>query len=180
MRTVQITGFNPTNGPIDTRVTLSLTEMPSDASVSNTTVLLSGSPTVNVTAVDVRGGTIDVTILANSQSGDFEVTVQRQPVPVSAQSSTIFTVDAAPGVTQITGMQPRTVVRGQTPLTLSGQNLNQIKYLRIGSVNVLNLQHLNSEMVRVTVPAAVQTGQQRVSGQTQDRQVNCPFMLTVQ
>ncbi|WP_327248871.1 IPT/TIG domain-containing protein [Streptomyces sp. NBC_01320] len=177
---MQITGFNPTNGPVDTRVTLSLTDMPSDASISNTTVLLSGSPTVNVTAVDTRGGTIDVTILANSQSGDFEVTVQKQPVPVTAQSSTIFTVNAAPGAAQITGMQPRTVVRGETPLTLSGQNLDQIKYLRIGVVNVLSLTHLNSEMVRVTVPAAVQPGQQRVTGQTQDRQVNCPFILTVQ
>ncbi|MFB6781561.1 IPT/TIG domain-containing protein [Streptomyces sp. NPDC056352] len=177
---MQITGFNPTNGPVDTRVTLSLTDMPSDASISNTTVLLSGSPTVNVTAVDTRGGTIDVTILANSQSGDFEVTVQKQPVPVTAQSSTIFTVNAAPGAAQITGMQPRTVVRGETPLTLSGQNLDQIRYLRIGVVNVLSLTHLNSEMVRVTVPAAVQPGQQRVTGQTQDRQVNCPFILTVQ
>ncbi|WP_326793545.1 IPT/TIG domain-containing protein (plasmid) [Streptomyces sp. NBC_00841] len=180
MRTVQITGFNPTNGPVDTRVTLSLTDMPSDASINNTTVLLSGSPTVDVTAVDTRGSTINVTILANSQSGDFEVTVQSPTGPVSAQSSTVFTVNATPGAAQITGMQPRTAVRGQTPLTLTGQNLNQIKYLRIGNVNVLSLQHLNSEMVRVTVPAAVQPGQQRVTGQTQDRQVNCPYMLTVQ
>ncbi|MFV5997794.1 hypothetical protein ACNPQM_36790 [Streptomyces sp. NPDC056231] len=177
---MQITGFNPTNGPVDTRVTLSLTDIPSDASINNTTVLLSGSPTVDVTAVDTRAGTINVTILANSQSGDFEVTVQSPTGPVSAQSATIFTVNATPGAAQITGMQPRTAIRGQTPLTLSGQNLNQIKYVRIGNVNVLNVTHLDSEMVRVTVPVAVQLGQQRVTGQTQDRQVNCPYTLTVQ
>jgi len=183
MRTVHITDFNPTSGPVETRVSLSLTDMPADASIDNTTVLLSGSPSVNVTAVEATNGTgtIDVTIESNSQSGDFGVAVQSRQGSASAQSSTIFTVNAAPGEPQIRNMTPRTAVAGRTLLTLTGQNLDQIQYLRIGNVNVMSLQHLSPEMVRAMVPAAVQSGQQRVSGQSQEYgRVNCPYMLTVQ
>ncbi len=178
-KTVQITDFKPPNGPVETKVSLSLTDMPSDASIENTMVLLSGSPSANVTAV--TNGTIEVTIETNAQSGEFGVTVRSGQGPASAQSSTIFTVDAAPGKPQIRNMTPRTAAAGRTLLTLAGQHLDQIQYLRIGNVNVMSLQHPSPETIRAMVPTAVQSGQQRVTGQSQEYgRVNCPYMLTVQ
>ncbi|WP_406481643.1 IPT/TIG domain-containing protein [Streptomyces sp. NBC_01615] len=178
---MQITDFKPPSGPVETKVSLSLTDMPSDASIENTTVLLSGSPSANVTAVEATNGTIEVTIETNAQSGEFGVTVRSGQGPASAQSSTVFTVDASPGEPQIRNMTPRTAVAGRTLLTLTGQHLDQIQYLRIGNVNVMSLQHPSPETIRAMVPTAVQSGQQRVTGQSQEYgRVNCPYMLTVQ
>ncbi|MEU1789612.1 IPT/TIG domain-containing protein [Streptomyces sparsogenes] len=180
---MQIRDFNPASGDVETRVSLSLVDVPSDATTGNTTVFLSGSPTVDVVAVEAANGIgrIDVIIEANSQSGDFGVTVESRQGFVSAQSSTIFTVVPGPEEPQIRNVTPRTAIAGRTLLTLTGRNLDQIQYLRIGSVNVVSLQHPSPEMVRVMVPSAVQAGQQRVIGQSQEYgRVNCPFMLTVQ
>jgi hypothetical protein len=182
---VNITGFNPTTGDDGTQVTLSLTGMPPDADDGNTSVVLSGDSTVTVDDVTVAAngdGTIDATLEANSQSGEFAVIINSPSQGwVTAQSAGIFTVNAPAGEPLITNMNPRTAIAGQTPLTLTGQNLNEIQYARIGNVAVMAIQHPTDTMIRLMVPASTQSGQQRVSGQSQQYgRVNCPYMLTVQ
>ena len=180
---MQIDGFNPTNGPVGTDVTLSLTDMPADASDGNTVVFLSGSPTVKVNSVNVNSdgsGTMEVAIEVNSQSGDFSVVVDSQEGYISAQSGAIFVVGVPATEPQITNMTPRTAVAGQTQVTLSGTNLGEIQYVNVGSVRVMNIQHPTDNMIRFTVPSVAQSGQQRVTGQSQEYgRVNCPYMLTV-
>ncbi|HEX8094398.1 IPT/TIG domain-containing protein [Jatrophihabitans sp.] len=182
---MNITSFTPTSGPADTVVTLSLTDMPPDASTDNTVVILSGSPMVTVETVTVGAdgsGTIEVTIEMNAQSGDFGVLVSSQQGYATAQSASIFTVDLPANQPQITNMTPRTAVAGQTQIMLSGVNLDEIQYVRVGNTAVMTIQHATpSTMIRFMVPSTAQSGQQRVYGQSQEYgRVNSPYMLTVQ
>jgi hypothetical protein len=159
--------------------------MPTDADDGNTSVFLSGDATVTVNSVTVDNagnGTVDLTIEDNAQSGDFVVIVNSPSQGwQNAQSAAIFTVAVPAHEPQITNLNPRQATAGQTQITLSGQNLDEIGYVRIGNTTIMNIQHIGTTMIRLTVPVSVQTGQQRVYGQSQQYgRVNCPYMLTVQ
>jgi hypothetical protein len=180
---MQITNFDPASGDIGTQVTLSLTEMPADASADNTVVQLSGVPTVDVQSVNVaqdKSGTIAATIGENSQSGDFSVVVLSQNGAVDAQSAQVFTVKQPAGQPRITKASPAKVVAGQSQLTLTGTGLDEISYVVIGSVQVSALSYSGSTQIRFLVPSAVAAGPQRVYGiSTQYGQVRAPLAVTV-
>ncbi|MBB2487777.1 IPT/TIG domain-containing protein [Mitsuaria sp. WAJ17] len=174
-----ITGFNPTHGREGTDVTLTLTDMPPGATLTNTDVLLSGTAVGDITAVDPIGGTVEITIGNNNQSGEFIVLVNYNE---HAQSAGIFTVDKPQHEPIFTNMQPRQATAGQTMVTLSGQNLGEVESIRIGGSAVMNILHTGNTMIRFTVPPTIEAGQQyRVSGQSQQYgMVNVPYMLDVQ
>lgn len=175
---MEITGFNPTSGREGTPVTISLTDMPADSAVDNTTVLLSGSTSVNVTSVDPQAGTVSVTIASNAQSGEFAVVVNSGGEWFDAQSAEIFDVDVPVGEPRITNLIPTTAAVN-TQITLMGQNLTGAQFVRVGSVVVTSIQ-VSSSSIRFMLPSTVQPGTQRISARYQEYgTVNCPRILTV-
>ncbi|WP_165983870.1 IPT/TIG domain-containing protein [Streptomyces sp. YIM 98790] len=177
---MEITSFDPTSGSVNTAVTLSLSDMPSDSASDNTSVYLNGLSTVTVNTVDPQAGTVGITIGPNSQSGEFVVVVQSPSQgTVSAQSADNFTVGAQPEEPQIESMRPNPVSVSQQ-LALTGRNLQSVKSVFIGVTRIYNIQ-VSSTMIRLTVPGSVQAGKKyRVAGQTDKYgKVYAPGMLSV-
>lgn len=175
---IQITGFDPTHGPIGTNVTLTLTGMPPTATADNTYVSLGGTQVLLVLAVDPAAGTIEVRTSTNNQSGEFLVFIADE----EAESADVFTVDRGPGAPQFTNMQPRQVTHGEAErITLTGTNLDQIYLVHVGNVQVLNPLHTGSTTIRFQLPQGVQPGRQRVAGVSRQYGTEfVPFYLTVQ
>lgn len=179
---MNITGFNPNQGGPNTQVTINLTEMPADAVRDNTFALLSGD-SVDVVSVTVNpngSGTVTASIEENSQSGEFVVMVQSAQGLADAQSAGVFTVNRPAGEPIFQNMNPRQGMPGITQVTLSGQNLNEVQFVRVGNTAVMNIQHTGNTMIRFTIPASAQAGSVRVSGNSQEYgRVNVPFMLNI-
>jgi hypothetical protein len=175
---MNITGFNPTSGGDQTPVTIQLTGMPADSAVENTTVMLSGSASVSVNAVDPTAGTVDVTIESNAQSGEFVVLVNSVAGYADAQSAQTFDVQGAAGEPRITGLIP-TPTTANSQVTLNGQNLTGARFVRVGSATVMSLS-VSANAIRFRLPATVQPGTYRVTvNYEQYGTVNCPRQLTV-
>lgn len=177
---MDITGFAPTHGPADTEVTLTLTQMPMDATAENTNVFLGGSPVLSIGEVQVNqggSGTIAVTVGENDQSGEFLVMIGQ----TTAQSAATFTLDQPEGRPQITSMLPTVATHGQTRVTLRGQNLDQVDYVYVGNVTVMALQHVGNTVVSFLVPITAKVGNQRVVAHSPEYgRTNAASMLTVQ
>jgi hypothetical protein len=185
---MQIASFSPSQGNPGSIVTIEVAGLgaPTDMNASNTFVLISGDPQVTVTSVthsDAIGDpfTITASLDSNAQSGEFIVIVQSAIGTVTAESSGIFTVIKPDAEPILQNMTPRQATRGQTQITLTGMNLNEIEFIRVGNTAVTSIIHPSNSMIRFTVPLSVPTGLQRVSGRSQQYgRINVPYMLTVE
>jgi hypothetical protein len=175
---MNITGFNPTQGGDGTSVTITLANMPADASRANTLVVLSGSQSVNVDSVDAAAGTIEITIGPTSQTGDFGVIVNSPSQgPQYDTSAEVFTVPTPSGRPRITSAPPAAL--RNTTVILSGFDLTGAELVRVGSVTILNIQ-VTANRIQFTLPSAVPLGPARVSARYAEwGMVDAPRMMTV-
>lgn len=184
---MQITGFNPTQGPEQTQVSLTLTGMPTDADEGNTNVFLSGDVVTDIISVTVDpqgNGSIDLTIGTNHQSGDFTVVVSSTNGLEHAESAAIFTVQHAdpqrPTITSLTSTPNPPQAGANARITLRGTNLTDSTAVLVGSTRISVIQHAGSNQISFTLSSAVQAGRYRVACQSQAYgRVNCPTQLTV-
>jgi hypothetical protein len=185
---MQINSFSPTQGNPGSIVTIDVAGFgaPTDMSADNTVVMISGDPQISVTSIthsDTIGDPFIITasIDNNAQSGEFTVIVQSAIGTVVAQSSEIFTVIKPDAEPVINNMTPRQATAGQTQITLTGMNLNEIEFIRVGNTAITSIIHPSNSTIRFTVPSSVSTGNQRVSGRSEQYgRINVPYMLTVQ
>lgn len=170
-----ISGFTPTQGPVGTQVSLSITGLPVNAGPDNVFVFLSGDPTVSVDSVDVSTGTVVVTIETNAQGGEFVVACEGEGAPGPG----VFTVTSgANDEPHILTMAPRGAQAGGR-IMLRGENLQHVQSIVIGVVPAVISTHTDSS-IAFTVPMSLQPGSYRVYGMSHRYgRVNCPYMLTV-
>lgn len=177
---MEITAFAPDHGPAQTQVTLTLTDMPADATAMNTLVCLGGTQMGGTPIVNPTGGTIRITVDGNGQSGDFAVLIMSDADgQVGAQSAEIFRFERPEAEPDITSVLPNPARVG-SQVTITGANLGEVQFVRIGNVSVTAIQHAGGgTRINFRLPQMA-PGSYRVYGNSRNYgNIAAPRMLAV-
>lgn len=183
---MEISSFTPTQGAPGATVSITIpaTGAPLDMAVANTSVLIGGEPQMTLESVTSDGRvdgdfTLTATVDDNAQSGELMVIVTSRIGMMHALSDETFTVKRNAEEPVIQNMNPRQNRRG-TQVTITGQHLDEIQYVRIGNIAIQSIVHNGETQIRFMIPMTAQTGRQRVSGQSEEYgRINAPIMFEV-
>jgi len=178
---VNITGFVPNQGPAGTSVTISMTGMPAAAATSNTSVMLGPTAMLEVTAVNVAAGTVDVKIEDNAETAQFTVifTTPGDPYAISTNEFKVTQPGPGPGGPTIDQLTPRSGPVG-TQISLRGTELSKITRVEFGNSHEIAEFQKTETSLHFKVPHSCEPASYNIICYTQsDQRVLCPFRFEV-
>jgi hypothetical protein len=165
---MKITSFSPTSVKPGDEITITVSDIPKGATQQELYVLVCGMATLSNVRFgneEITDGIINATVTEMTHSGEITVTIHPDDAPpVSAYSNKPLIVEHTDGRPEITNVMPKTVTSSEQVITIEGDNLSDIQFVKCAGVEIYEFTLSGETKIQCTLPLhLIKDGPHRMS-----------------